>query len=79
MTQEHRTIHPSSLPGTHPSYASPGLRAFQCSECGTEVRYTQRIDSTYEFNGEPTGLHDIGENVAVCWACAEKAGLLAED
>lgn len=64
-----RTIHTASAPGTHPSYSSPGLHAFDCEKCGDPVEYTQRIDAQYQFHNEPVGFCDPVTGEDYCSAC----------
>jgi hypothetical protein len=70
---EHTTIYPASPSGTHPSSRSAGVHSFACDECGTKVRYAERLGEDYVWHdGEKVGYRDIGDNEDLCPACEKE-------
>lgn len=64
---KHRTIYAASPAGTHPSYASSGVHAGACDECGVEITYTANINGTYRYHDGPVGVRS--EQVDLCDVC----------
>lgn len=71
--QEHTTIYSASPPGTHPSCRSAGVHAFECAECGREIRYAEKLGEDYAWHdGEKVGCHDPGTGEDLCPKCEKE-------